>query len=64
MKSGTPKAPTYPTLAALQRSRRRTKVFGTMSLVAALAAFALMFAFGPLWGLPPVLLFAVFAMLY
>lgn len=46
------------------RSARRSRVFMNVALGAGFAAFGFMTAFGPMWGLLPALLFAVFAFVY
>jgi hypothetical protein len=43
---------------------KRERVFIRATWVAVLAAFGLMAAFGPLWGLLPMVCFAVFSTLY
>lgn len=43
---------------------KRERVFIRATWVAALSAFALMAAFGPLWGLLPLVFFAAFSLLY
>lgn len=46
------------------RDAHRTRVFMNVAVGAAFAAFGLMTAFGPMWGLLPAILFAVFASVY
>lgn len=48
----------------IKRSARRSRVFMNVAVGAGFSAFGLMTAFGSMWGLLPVSLFAVFAFVY